>query len=507
MCGHLGVMGKKLGAKHEDAVEDGLFIAALRGTDSVGIGIVPTAEANRKPFVAKRIGMAPFPFQVPFNGAHVIMGHVRSATIGNAKDGTLAHPFKFDNIIGAHNGTLAGDWRKPLQDQTKEVFGSDSQAIFYNFAYWGVEETIKNICGAWCLVWWDDDEQTLNMLRNDERPMWTARSKDGNLYWASEHWMINGMLRAGERDREKLVRTPTEDGKSELFFHKLPVNVWRKWTFDDQTGEVVQLADTPLEGQPRPAPPPKKEYSYDWSGQDWMYGRFSDGSWTEPFEETPEEIAAGGFVRLSKNFATTTANIKGQLYRVVAGESYISRPGGAAEIPFKELIEFRTDGACTCCSEPIVHPISIGYMPKDYSWMICRSCCFSWMGENKNDSWAKALDLDRQPPVAPEEGTLFKDYDENLLLTFGHPPADADADLVGEDDDDDEAALLAEAEKAYAAEANKRGARRGRRRKALSVSSLTDCLPPPIKPSRQVSREFGRWDWWNSDEAQANRSN
>jgi len=50
--------------------------------------------------------------------------------------------------------------------------------------------------GAWALVWWDKGEETLNFLRNKERPLWIAFTKSNDtLFWASELWMLEGVLR------------------------------------------------------------------------------------------------------------------------------------------------------------------------------------------------------------------------------------------------------------------------------------------------------------------------
>lgn len=429
MCGHIGMMGKKLEAKHEDALEDGLFISALRGHDSVGVGVVPF-NIEEAPFVQKRLGMAPYYLKLPDKGARVLIGHVRSATIGGAHDRDLAHPFIFDNIIGAHNGTLRGDWRE-LERQTNERFGSDSQAVFYNFAYWGVEETIQSIYGAWCFVWWDDDEQTLNLLRNDERPLWTARGKDGNLYWASEHWMINGMLRAGEKDRDKLVKTPTADGKEERFFHKLPTNTWRRFTFTDE-GEVLQLEDRPLQGKEEPKPVVKLDVPFlpanhvaGGGSETSVYALWRDGKWVET-----SDPSAKGALRLASSYARMQPSMKGLLYRTMAGETYVSKPGSDhAEVPFKDFIEFHTQGECSCCGTFIEHPIEIGYLADDFTWFACRECVKDWMGVEAGDD---GFDGDLADIMTSSDADLAMEMGDGDLPPFSGPGRDPDIDVFGE---------------------------------------------------------------------------
>lgn len=388
MCGLVGIFGPKLGLEAEDMLEDGLMVCSLRGTDSVGWGVVPKHE-KMKPFVNKRLGCPPVFVKAPLAGANCLLGHVRSATIGNRNDREIAHPFHFDNIIGAHNGTLRGDWRHQLQEGTNEIFASDSQAVFYNFAYWGVEETVKRIEGAWCFVWWDDDTRTINMLRNEERPLWTAQGESGNLYWASEHWMISAMLRQGERDRDKLVKTLSEDGKSTRFFHKLPTNVWRSFTLNEE-GKVVRHEDKPVEGlPPRPFVAADKNWDADstlWGSGDYSYETYENGKWvvaekkgnTRTMTVKPDQ----SLVHLpAAEEPMVTA--KGKLWRTVCGTSYVCKPG-QPEIPFSNFL-LGFDGHCMECEDFISVPEDIGYLPDDYSWCVCSMCVLDWDKQNWDD--------------------------------------------------------------------------------------------------------------------------
>lgn len=537
MCGHVGVMGPLLQAKHEDAIEDGLFICGLRGTDSLGVGVVPVNRKEEAPFVQKRCGSAPFYLTLPLGGAKVVIGHTRSATIGGINR-DLAHPFIYQNIIGAHNGTLRGEWRKALEDQTNERFGSDSQAIFYNFAYWGVEETISSIQGAWCLVWWDDDNNTLNMLRNDERPLWTARGKDGELFWASEHWMINGMLRAGERDRAKLVKTPTADGKSELFFHKLPSNVWRRYTFDDN-GEVIIKDETELKGMAPPVAAVKEEsrppFTLIQGGltpeTGFVYAEWKNNTWVE--SSTP---VAGG-LKVPQKFIGGLGNAKGELYRVVNGVAYVSKPGVSHEISFKELIEFRTDGTCCSCNTLIQHPVEIGYLPDDFSWIACRDCCKDWMGLDADGDWSSLMQMldgteDRvegNPVLEPvADADLAGDYDIETERAYAaaverERETEREALFVADPDLARRARRRADATAALGPVLNELGTRSSMSNEDWDETSipfdddfegdfeddfdddlpvdLADCLPPALLAKvltmpKPIPRNLDKWNWW-----------
>lgn len=76
-----------------------------------------------------------------------------------------------------------------------EDTGTDSEAIIIAISKFGIEETVKHLQGAWALVWVDTKENTLNFLRNKERPMWYSYTKDfKQVIWASEYPMIRATV-------------------------------------------------------------------------------------------------------------------------------------------------------------------------------------------------------------------------------------------------------------------------------------------------------------------------
>src|SRR3546814_3133548 len=102
------------------------------------------------------------------------VGHNRFATKGKVND-LNAHPFHYGNIVGAHNGTLEKSSWDALDKKLGEDTDVDSQAIIKSIATFGIEETVPLLQGAWALVWFDMEAQTLNFLRKDERPLLWAR--------------------------------------------------------------------------------------------------------------------------------------------------------------------------------------------------------------------------------------------------------------------------------------------------------------------------------------------
>ena len=198
MCGLVGMAGE-IKEGHKEVFRTLLLLNTSRGWDSTGVLKVPVKQVD-VPTITKRLGT---PYELFMSNVHydhkglifgdvkVLLGHNRYATMGGVDiDG--AHPFRFGNIIGAHNGTLR-DW-SDLSGFAKHSI--DSKAIFQTILERGIEDTWKSFTGAAALSWWDEGKQQLNLIRNNERPLSLAFANDGSLIlWASESWMIEAALK------------------------------------------------------------------------------------------------------------------------------------------------------------------------------------------------------------------------------------------------------------------------------------------------------------------------
>lgn len=168
-----------------------LQLDTIRGPHSTGVAMVRTNGDNK---TVKKLGT---PWEGLFDSKdfeeylkggsfNVLLGHNRWATKGkiNAKN---AHPFDFDTLVGAHNGTLRSV--RDLDDHEK--FEVDSENLYHHMERNGVAETVKVLDGAFALTWYNKEESTINFIRNSERPLYYCFTEDRKaIIWASEDWMI-----------------------------------------------------------------------------------------------------------------------------------------------------------------------------------------------------------------------------------------------------------------------------------------------------------------------------
>lgn len=231
MCGLVGVAGKTNYAE-EKAFKMLLKLDTVRGPHSTGIAFINHAGGAE---VLKKLG-TPWELEQYVQYGNMfkysyaaLLGHNRWATSG-AINAINAHPFECGHITGMHNGTLKSqttllDWR---------MFEVDSENIYHHMSHKGVEDTVKNLNGAFALVWHDSKEDTLNLVRNNERPLWVCPTNNGEtLFWASEPWMLRVALgNSGVKfDNKDVVQIP----------------VGEHWKVDLQSVKVLNITKNKLE--------------------------------------------------------------------------------------------------------------------------------------------------------------------------------------------------------------------------------------------------------------------
>ena len=200
MCGIVGIMGSTtLSDKQLSLFAGLLYLDKVRGEHATGvIKINPWQNKVTMHKAAQSanvfLGREDTQEFLEKERGRIYIGHNRYATIGDKTKDDNAHPFQDGHISMVHNGgvdrwTLSG--LEGYDDDDVEV---DSHMVCKTIAKHGIEEAVKKLSGAFTLVWWDDNEKSLNFIRNDERPLWICTMTDGALVWASEREFIDAFV-------------------------------------------------------------------------------------------------------------------------------------------------------------------------------------------------------------------------------------------------------------------------------------------------------------------------
>lgn len=193
MCGIFGVYSTTFGNPEFDLFEKLLYINVFRGQDSTGIIRV---DQDKKVHVQKSILSSPefiateptiitekFGAKKPL----LLMGHCRAATKGTVSLKN-AHPFRFTDIVGMHNGTI----HKKFEGTSK--FETDSEALFSLIQTKGLQPALEEIEAydtAYALQWVNMKDETLNFILNKKRPLNFAYLYGGQtLAWSSDVKML-----------------------------------------------------------------------------------------------------------------------------------------------------------------------------------------------------------------------------------------------------------------------------------------------------------------------------
>lgn len=103
----------------------------------------------------------------------------------------------------------------------------DSKVIFRNIELNGAKHVWDKAHGAMALTWWDDRDQTLNFIRNNQRPLFFWRYKN-TIIWSSEKWILT----TARSNAGCNIRLEPDE---------VPINKLHKFTFKDgKLGSVVQ---------------------------------------------------------------------------------------------------------------------------------------------------------------------------------------------------------------------------------------------------------------------------
>lgn len=249
MCGLVGFCGK-LESSDKDILKTLMILSTLRGEDSSGL--IAVVAKDKEPITMKSVGSSFELFNTtPFDrlamwGKTAMIGHTRKATVGGISRAT-AHPFSSPPFHGVHNGTLR-NWRQLPGD----TLATDSATLYDCFSRLGVRDTIEQLDGAYALVWYNEEDRTINFLRNKERTLFYCFA-DGfkKMFWASEEWMLHVAITRSTERMDNVAKT----GEPVKYVEAIPEDEWNKVRVND-TGKAMTWEFEELKGNVKKPPVP-----------------------------------------------------------------------------------------------------------------------------------------------------------------------------------------------------------------------------------------------------------
>lgn len=207
MCGIIGVLKFEkwgIGYKEREVFHQLLVADALRGTTGTGAFIVKNDGISRSLKIGGHVyGLikdkewanfidpkVPGPWNENNPNDIFLIGHNRFKTMGKASS-EHAHPHKEGNILLVHNGTI------PVYSNLPKfkTFEIDSKGLAHAIDTLGIEEAIKKTHGSYAIIYYNAADKTLNVLRNDERPLAICIDHENErVFFASEQKMLEWIL-------------------------------------------------------------------------------------------------------------------------------------------------------------------------------------------------------------------------------------------------------------------------------------------------------------------------
>ena len=193
MCGIVGLIAKNANGFSIDECDlftNMLQMDTIRGDDSTGAfgvdedGKIDIIKGDTDGWTFTQCKNYSDFRQRIYSNYKLVIGHNRAATKG-AVSPHNAHPFKEDKIVLVHNGTIYN------KDDLAKDTDVDSHAITKALSKADAATALNQIHGPFALVWFDGNTKSLNLARNNERPLflieylnfWTISSEPGLPYW------------------------------------------------------------------------------------------------------------------------------------------------------------------------------------------------------------------------------------------------------------------------------------------------------------------------------------
>ncbi len=210
MCGFVGMItSSKNGFDYPEAkmFRDMLYMDAMRGTDATGV----MYGTNMNNVHVHKAAMPSWAFMSSkewndtdsalISRGSWAFGHNRAATRGDKGADINAHPFVIDDkIILMQNGTYRGSHK-----HHKDVEVDTEACAHVIMESPTVEDALQKIDAAYAFIWYDVDKETINVIRNTERPLFIGYLKKGGIAFASEKYL---MMAAAERNGVEFKKEP-----------------------------------------------------------------------------------------------------------------------------------------------------------------------------------------------------------------------------------------------------------------------------------------------------------
>lgn len=231
MCGIVGYISNndKLyeGPKHH-FMRHALALDTLRGEDSTGLMTFSkrfTLKTLKTTMAGDRFVHSP-EYKKKFKPGWAQVGHNRAATRGKVVVDN-AHPFTFGDVTMVHNGTLWGGGHS-LETYDAKIGDVDSMQIAYALSKYPPEkaaEVLSQIDGSFALVWSDRRDESINMARNEDRPLhFTFNPNKSILWYMSDGYHLHSINKSFgqheckgttifEMDRHKILKFRKGDTK------------------------------------------------------------------------------------------------------------------------------------------------------------------------------------------------------------------------------------------------------------------------------------------------------
>lgn len=192
MCGLISIIAKEYNQQMTGIFKQLLYVGALRGWDGTGIFNISHQNKitiHKKPGPSSNlIHYLNEPPETPLFGK-ILVGHNRAATHGSNTEANT-HPFTKDHITLVHNGTIFGHRQLANTDV-------DSEAICHYLTNHTPQQLINTVYGAYALIWYNQNTNTLNILRNEQRPLFLVHTKDMYVLVSEKEMAIWILTRSG----------------------------------------------------------------------------------------------------------------------------------------------------------------------------------------------------------------------------------------------------------------------------------------------------------------------